>query len=39
MLTGDNANAAKAIAKKLGLSEFEAETLPADKLRLMEKLL
>ncbi|HUD81063.1 MAG TPA: heavy metal translocating P-type ATPase [Patescibacteria group bacterium] len=38
MLTGDNTNAAKAIAKKLGLSEFEAETLPADKLRLMEKL-
>jgi heavy metal translocating P-type ATPase len=38
MITGDNNSAAKAIANKLGIKEFEAETLPADKLRLIEKL-
>ncbi|HUD05798.1 MAG TPA: heavy metal translocating P-type ATPase [Candidatus Saccharimonadales bacterium] len=37
MITGDNNKAAGSIAKKLGISEFEAETLPADKLRLIEK--
>jgi heavy metal translocating P-type ATPase len=38
MVTGDNSSAAQAVAEKLGLKEFEAETMPADKLRLIEKL-
>lgn len=36
MLTGDNRRAAQAIAGKLGL-DYEAELLPADKLRLINK--
>ena len=38
MVTGDNSSAATAIAQKLEIKEFEAEALPADKLRLIEKL-
>lgn len=32
MLTGDNANTASSVAKKLGLSSFKADCLPEDKL-------
>lgn len=32
MLTGDNADTARAIASELGVDEFRAELLPADKL-------
>lgn len=38
MLTGDNKNTAKAVAKALGLSDFKAEVLPEDKLKEVEKL-
>lgn len=38
MLTGDNQAAAKSIAKTLGISKFEAETLPAQKLQAVEKI-
>ena len=31
MLTGDNAQTAKAVAKKVGLNNFKAEVLPSDK--------
>lgn len=37
MITGDNARTAKAIAKKLKIDNFEAEVLPADKLRLVKE--
>lgn len=33
MLTGDNRGAAAAVARELGLDEFRAEVLPADKAR------
>ncbi len=32
MLTGDSYNAAKRVSKELGLNDFKAELLPADKL-------
>jgi Zn2+/Cd2+-exporting ATPase len=35
MLTGDNAATAKAVAEQLGLDRFDAELLPADKLRIV----
>lgn len=35
MLTGDNATTAKAVADQLGLDRFDAELLPADKLRIV----
>jgi P-type E1-E2 ATPase len=38
MLTGDNQAAAKHIAKSLAISNFEAETLPAQKLQAIEKI-
>jgi len=38
MLTGDNYATADAIAKKLGIDEFEAEVLPAQKLEIIRKL-
>lgn len=38
MLTGDNARTAKAVATELGLSGFEAECLPADKLEKIKSL-
>ena len=38
MLTGDNRTTAEAVARKLGISEVEAEILPDDKARVVEKL-
>jgi P-type Cu+ transporter len=38
MLTGDNRHAAEEIAKKLGISEFQAEVLPEQKLEIVRKL-
>lgn len=37
MVTGDNTATAKTIAKQLGITEVYAETLPADKLRIIEQ--
>ncbi len=38
MLTGDNARTAKSVADQLNLASFQAECLPEDKLRVIEKL-
>ncbi len=38
MLTGDNATTAKSVADRLGIAEFEADVLPADKHRLAKAL-
>jgi Cu+-exporting ATPase len=38
MLTGDNRITAEAVARTLGISEVEAEILPEDKARVVEKL-
>jgi heavy metal translocating P-type ATPase len=38
MLTGDNATTAKAVAAKLGITEVEADILPADKSKVVERL-
>jgi Cu+-exporting ATPase len=38
MLTGDNPGAAKAVAEAVGITEFVAEVLPADKARVVAKL-
>jgi Cu+-exporting ATPase len=38
MLTGDNKRTAASVAEALGLSEFEAELLPEDKARIVQKL-
>ena len=38
MLTGDNKNTAKAVADELHLSDYRAECLPGDKLKVIEKL-
>ncbi len=39
MLTGDREDAAKEIAEALGIAEYRANLLPADKVREVEKLL
>jgi Cu+-exporting ATPase len=38
MLTGDNAATANAVAKRLGITEVEAEVLPEDKAKVVERL-
>ncbi|MBQ4912920.1 copper-translocating P-type ATPase [Maribacter sp. MMG018] len=38
MLTGDNYDTAKAVAEQLNLSDFKAEMLPQDKLKVVERL-
>jgi Cu+-exporting ATPase len=38
MLTGDNATTARAVAARLGIAEVEAEVLPEDKSRVVERL-
>ncbi|MGH7766397.1 MAG: heavy metal translocating P-type ATPase, partial [Candidatus Binatia bacterium] len=38
MLTGDNRTTAQAVAKKLGIDEFEAEVLPEQKLEVVKRL-
>jgi Cu+-exporting ATPase len=38
MLTGDNATTARAVAARLGIAEVEAEVLPEDKSRIVERL-
>lgn len=38
MLTGDNKNTARGVAEELGLDGYEAEYLPADKLKKVEDL-
>jgi Cu+-exporting ATPase len=38
MLTGDGRTTAEAVARRLGISEVEAEVLPADKRRVVERL-
>ena len=38
MLTGDNRTTAEAVARKLGIADFEAEVLPEDKNRIVRKL-
>jgi len=38
MLTGDNEQTAAAVAKEVGLKDFRAEVLPADKAAFVERL-
>ena len=38
MLTGDNATTAKAVAAKLGIADVEADVLPEDKAKIVERL-
>ncbi|HEY4371835.1 MAG TPA: heavy metal translocating P-type ATPase [Burkholderiales bacterium] len=38
MLTGDNAGSAQAVARAIGLTDFRAEVLPADKAQVVSEL-
>ena len=38
MLTGDNRTTAQAVARKLGITDVEAEILPEDKGKIVERL-
>jgi P-type Cu+ transporter len=38
MLTGDNRTTAEVVARKLGIAEIEAEVLPEDKAKVVERL-
>ncbi len=38
MLTGDNATTARAVARQLGIADVEAEVLPEDKAKAVERL-
>ena len=38
MLTGDNRTTAEAVARKLGIADVEAEVLPEDKGKIVERL-
>ena len=38
MLTGDNTTTAQAVARRLGISEIEAEVLPEDKANIVQRL-
>ncbi len=38
MLTGDNKTTAHAVARRLGISEVEAEVLPEDKSKIVSRL-
>jgi Cu+-exporting ATPase len=38
MLTGDNKRTAASVAKRLGIDEVEAEVLPEDKARIVQRL-
>jgi P-type Cu+ transporter len=38
MLTGDNRRTAEAVAAQLGIAEFEAEVLPEDKAKVVQRL-
>jgi len=38
MLTGDNATSARAVARQLGIDEVEADVLPGDKAKVVERL-